>query len=732
MFGSFYRLVREFQAEKEDERRRKERQPVENGTSSLLQPLSVLAIFLGLQTAHLLLGSKTKTPRESLENDPQCGLTTGGQQECYWDCQSFSADFTTGPIAVEPECLADCFPPDHCVNFLLEDFTANGGICSNGLFASSFSDRNPWPVSQTSCVQNPIFELTSGVCSPETEAKLITNECLKTSFKQTNFVFITLYNLVQNSCSQNVTNAWDRFLFEFLSRKRQIKKKEGKSGRRRKQHKASLNTTVSRLPPEILISTLPNGEVIRTELPFTNTRHRYPWICSLRSSWSPPEHYCAVTLLSRPPRPTILVGAAHCTYLCKRDSTSTVPSCCCADGPENCAEDVSRCGTQPRVYEMTGEDAEILCGEWETGPSSPESSGELYNVLLPVLEIVRHPDWDTSPGQGGPGAGSDIAVFKVNDQQLRSAGTARIFPSCLPPGSGTEDLSPDAVHSGWSRPVPFYFLQTFAPSFTPYWDDFFKQWHYKMELTTCQDPTTVIFTGAQLLNPSNSPYPAGVVCAKDFTRSSCFSTGDSGSPLMVQELSRNRYYTEGILSFVKGCDDWRFGGTSGGDALYHYSENPAVYTKLSCYLPWIAEQYDLHYTQTEEDPKCNSETGDRNEVNVTECSSTPTLFDREELPCLFPFYLNGKKFETCFFFDEENFVFPVFRCPIRNITRKIAGINSYISEDFLNGDLCPDAASSEPGDLEAPLNPVIMCGSFSRRRPFAQCKNNCIGGDIIF
>ena len=82
---------------------------------------------------------------------------------------------------------------------------------------------------------------------------------------------------------------------------------------------------------------------------------------------------------------------------------------------------------------MTGEEAEILCGEWETGATTPHYSGEKYNVILPILEIVRHPDWDTSPGTGGPGAGNDIAVFKVNDDKLRAAENHNIYPSCLPP-----------------------------------------------------------------------------------------------------------------------------------------------------------------------------------------------------------------------------------------------------------------------------------------------------------
>ena len=74
-----------------------------------------------------------------------------------------------------------------------------------------------------------------------------------------------------------------------------------------------------------------------------NSRHRYPWICSVRSK-DPVlqyQHYCAVTLLSRPPGPAVLVGPAHCTYLCKASDGSVLDNCCCA-GPNLCNDDVSR------------------------------------------------------------------------------------------------------------------------------------------------------------------------------------------------------------------------------------------------------------------------------------------------------------------------------------------------------------------------------------------------------
>ena len=45
---------------------------------------------------------------------------------------------------------------------------------------------------------------------------------------------------------------------------------------------------------------------------------------------------------------------------------------------------------------------------------------------------------------------------------------------------------------------------------------------------------------------------------KDFTKQSCFSTGDSGSLLMVTTENYKRSI-EGILSFFKGCEKFDFG-----------------------------------------------------------------------------------------------------------------------------------------------------------------------------
>ena len=50
-----------------------------------------------------------------LENDWMCGRTTGGQDDCIWDCEVVETQ--NGPLIRNPLCLRDCFPE---VNFILE------------------------------------------------------------------------------------------------------------------------------------------------------------------------------------------------------------------------------------------------------------------------------------------------------------------------------------------------------------------------------------------------------------------------------------------------------------------------------------------------------------------------------------------------------------------------------------------------------------------------------------
>ena len=54
--------------------------------------------------------SISSLPRYKLENDPMCGITTGGKEDCFWNCTITNSDSGTGPVITTPECLLDCFP----------------------------------------------------------------------------------------------------------------------------------------------------------------------------------------------------------------------------------------------------------------------------------------------------------------------------------------------------------------------------------------------------------------------------------------------------------------------------------------------------------------------------------------------------------------------------------------------------------------------------------------------
>ena len=87
----------------------------------------------------------------------------------------------------------------------------------------------------------------------------------------------------------------------------------------------------------------------------------------------------------------------------------------------NCAshQNFIRCGNDPKISEMTGVDADILCGEWDTnGSNGASTSGEKYNIALTIKEIVRHPDYIVNPSNEQSYLENDVAVFKVDEGPL--------------------------------------------------------------------------------------------------------------------------------------------------------------------------------------------------------------------------------------------------------------------------------------------------------------------------
>ena len=741
-------------------------------------PLAV-ALVVGICYSGLLLANSLLNPPEKpkLQNDDRCGITGGGQAECWWDCMIISGPSLAGQAIANPECLKDCFsdtsggrsdPDSVCFAKLIEDVTSKGTCDTGRNPAAGFNEQGVnvwgWNDLDNSCTMTetdsdgsgrqdtddgsgsgsgdfsgdfsgdefaplgPAMDITRGTCSDNTEKLLSTTACMTSLEKQPNIVRRTLELLVRYACT---TELYQSLPFS----KEQLGRKMEKA----------------RLAP---ISEVDEETETRTELNYENTRHRYPWICSLRTRGVNSEHLCAVNLLAVPPNPTVIVGSAHCTYLCKdKDNNGvTLPACCCVTkdkGQETCKDDTVKCGTDPKAVEMDGSDAEIICGEWQTGSTSQSASGEKYNVVLPIVDIVQSPAFDANGL--GPGGGGDIAVFKVNDAGLQNSRKLKIYPACLPPKDRSHPT--EGVHSGWSKPPPLNFIERFAKGFLPYYSDFFKQWHYKMKIQeSCADPTKTQAFGLDVKYPSNTSYPPATVCALDVTAQSCFSTGDSGSPLMVREEKRpQRFYIEGILSFVKGCEQIVFGARNEARTKFimeQLSENPAAYAKLSCYLPWIAEQYGLSYDVIP-DESCSKGTGPKVPFNSTHeydavCRNTlGTDLTGREHPCIFPFYYRGKgPYDRCMLFEEEGFVYPVFRCPTRNITTKFPGTNINHFEETLeltkgycfNIDLAIatcDFTIDESGgpDCQRELDPSQSCTRDLLVPPFSTCKNDCPGGE---
>ena len=335
------------------------------------------------------------------------------------------------------------------------------------------------------------------------------------------------------------------------------------------------------------------------------------------------------------------------------------------------------CGDNPKGEEMTGEDVEVICGEWEIGDATMASSAEKYNTIFSIEEIKRHPEFGISRGNNKTQfVINDIATIHVTPVDRSIFDENKIYPGCLPRSRLSKQ---SAIHAGWSTPPPPSYLQDNAPYHVPYYRDFRKMWHYRIDIAACQDPITNEISDEPLEYPSDTYYPPGLICGKEQRRYFCPSSGESGSPLMTDNDGKGKLQIDGILSFIKGCGAFSFDQSFGSlypvlslfdpddfnltySVLYQLSNNPSAYTKLSCFLPWIAEQYGLEYSDPVPDQACvegNGNIEDVTEAESRECRSSPSsyfdVYSSEyqlsftsripELPCIFPFYLDGQRNE---------------------------------------------------------------------------------------
>ena len=73
-----------------------------------------------------------------------------------------------------------------------------------------------------------------------------------------------------------------------------------------------------------------------------------------------------------------------------------------------------------------------------------------------------------------------IVYVEMNNQDVTAK--HQLYPACLPLQQRTLN---EGIHSGWSKEVPFQFLENNAPAFTKIYGEFFKQ-QVRLECETCE------------------------------------------------------------------------------------------------------------------------------------------------------------------------------------------------------------------------------------------------------
>ena len=427
-----------------------------------------------------------------------CGLTIGGSDECWWDCRREIIENRTNmgqffSYMPDPSCLTDCYPSDHCLSLLLADYKAAGGICRGSLLDVNYPGL--FPVSNQACEvyeeSSGMWKVRSGLCSERTQELLSSDQqnCIQPLFSQKNSVLRTAGWLVQSLCDDQTFNSFSP---------RDVEGNTEYTGYT--EYKSRKSKPDTRFTPIDNVVDYYGGLTLANVPDLHHTKHRYPWICSLRKMGQPSSHICGVTLLSRPPGPTVLVTSAHCVHICKSQEGRIVPNCCCPNvGPGLCT-DMKDCGTNATTVEITGAEAEIICGEWDTASDTEEN----YNIILPIKKIIIHPEFNISRGEeNSQFVANDISVIQVDDRNFGILSRIhKINPACLPTHNNLTGTT--AIHSGWSKPPPKDYVTTVVPQYEEYYGEFSKQWHYAMNITTCQDPQTQAWTGVPLKHPSNS------------------------------------------------------------------------------------------------------------------------------------------------------------------------------------------------------------------------------------
>jgi len=199
-----------------------------------------------------------------------------------------------------------------------------------------------------------------------------------------------------------------------------------------------------------------------------------------------------------------------------------------------------------------------------------------------------------------------------------------VWPACLPRADESYLPGNKGILSGWIAPQPSYLFDVSSNLLSYGLGQLFEQEALYAKVR-CEDPDW-------MRKSSNSFYPAGTACYADPAAASSVEFGISGSGIMRPFISNARqnesvrYSWAGALSMSKGGNYPRYTPRGNGFTVDVLSNNPTVFTDGSCYLDWIAAQYNLSLPADYTVPaRCSQSTGSKQDVNQTTCISRPII-----------------------------------------------------------------------------------------------------------
>ena len=157
--------------------------------------------------------------RYTLEDDPVCGLTTGGDENCEWDC---GVDVYAVPYFDSPDCLLDCFKDNHCGKKAIQEYIDAGGVCggssSYDLFFN-YGNISPNVQCQYQTIDvngNMLTFTTVGIFSAETLSLLNEDECILDVYKKSPKLSYTFAYLVYTSSDLKTFIKWTYFYQRYI------------------------------------------------------------------------------------------------------------------------------------------------------------------------------------------------------------------------------------------------------------------------------------------------------------------------------------------------------------------------------------------------------------------------------------------------------------------------------------------------------------------------------------